>query len=322
MIRLTLAVPCFNEEDNVGAFYEAVKKTFDGVLSYEIVFVNDGSTDKTGERLRNIYDSHTANVTVVSFSRNFGKEAAVYAALQHSRGELVCIIDSDMQQSPDVALEMVRYLDEHEDCDCCAAYQEKRIEGRAISFFKDAFYSFADKLSDVKMRHSASDFRVFRRNVAEALLDMKEYHRFSKGMFSWVGFNTHYIPYTAENRLTGETKWSFSKLMKYAFTGIISFSTKPLRIPFYLGGLFTAAGLIWLIVMAVLSGINGLSDNYRMNIILSFIMLMSGPVLICVGILCEYISQVFIQVKGRPIYIERSCMTYSEENEEDKGTVL
>lgn len=322
MIKLTLAVPCFNEQDNVNAFYDAVKKTFDGVLSYEIVFVNDGSSDNTGERLKRIYDAHTANVTVVSFSRNFGKEAAVYAALRHSRGELVCIIDSDMQQSPDVALEMVRYLDEHEDCDCCAAYQEKRIEGRAMSFFKDAFYSFADKLSDVKMRRSASDFRVFRRNVADALMNMHEYHRFSKGMFSWVGFDTHYVPYTPDSRLAGETKWSFSKLMKYAFTGIISFSTKPLRIPFYLGGLFTAAGIVWLIVMAVLGGINGLSDNYRMNIILSFIMLMSGIILVCLGILCEYISQVFIQVKERPIYIERSCMTYnSEENEEDKGTV-
>lgn len=317
MIKLSLAVPCFNEQDNVGAFYEAVKRTFDGVLSYEIIFVNDGSSDKTAEQLKKIYDAHTANVTVVSFSRNFGKEAAICAALHHSRGELVCIIDADMQQSPDVALEMVRYLDEHPDCDCCAAYQEKRIEGRVISAFKDAFYSFADKLSDVKMRHSASDFRVFRQNVREALLSMGEYHRFSKGMFSWVGFDTHYLPYTPDSRLSGESKFSFSKLMKYAFTGIIAFSTKPLRIPFYLGGLFTAAGIVWLIVMAVLGGINGLSDNYRMNIILSFIMLMSGIILISMGVLCEYISQVFIQVKNRPIYIERSCMTYTEENEEN-----
>lgn len=314
MIKLSLAVPCFNEEDNVNAFYNAVNKTFGGVMSYEIVFVNDGSTDKTAERLREIYDMHSANVTVINFSRNFGKEAAIYAALQHSRGELVCIIDADMQQNPEAALEMARYLEDHEECDCVAAYQEKRIEGKVISFFKNCFYSFVDKICDVKMHRSASDFRVFRRNVAEALLSMKEYHRFSKGMFSWVGFNTYYYPYTADSRLSGESKFSFSKLMKYAFTGIISFSTKPLRIPFYLGGLFTAAGLVWLIVMAVLGGINGLSDNYRMNIIISFIMLMSGIILISLGILCEYISQAFIQVKDRPVYIERSCLTYDEED--------
>lgn len=318
MIKLSLAVPCFNEEDNVNAFYNAVKKTFGDVLSYEIVFVNDGSTDKTAERLRSIYNEHSANVTVINFSRNFGKEAAIYAALQHSRGQLVCIIDADMQQNPEVALEMVRYLEEHEDCDCVAAYQEKRIEGKVMSFFKNGFYSFVDRICDVKMHRSASDFRVFRRNVAEALLGMKEYHRFSKGMFSWVGFNTHYHPYTADSRLTGETKFSFSKLMRYAVSGIISFSTKPLRIPLYLGGLFTAAGLVWLIVMAVLGGINGLSDNYRMNIIISFIMLMSGIIMVSVGILCEYISQVFIQVKDRPVYIERSCMTYNEEDSDNE----
>ena len=318
MVKLSLAVPCYNEQDNVFAFYEAVSSAFENKIdSYEIVFVNDGSADETSSRLRELYSKHSDKVTVVNFSRNFGKEAAVFAALKHCKGELVTVIDADLQQRPEVVLEMVEYLDSHPDCDCVAAYQEKRREGGFMSFCKKSFYSVVNKICDTKFHPDASDFRTFRRPMADAIVDLHEYHRFSKGIFSWVGFDTHFIPYTAEERFSGETKWNFRKLLKYALDGIISFTTAPLKIPVYLGGLFTAAGLIWLIVMLIMSAVHGLTDNIRFAIIISVILDVSGLILLSLGIIGEYLSRIYIQGKERPIFIEKSCLERKESSDND-----
>ncbi len=307
MLKLSLAVPCFNEQDNVETFYNAVRTAFDGKFSYEMVFVDDGSSDETLLRLKALYDLGEEKVTVVSFSRNFGKEAAVCAALKHCRGELICIIDADMQQTPETVLEMVAYLDENPDCDCVAAYQDKRIESGFMTFCKSCFYSVINKVSETYFYPSASDFRTFRRPVLDAVLSMGEYRRFSKGIFSWVGFKTHFMPYTALERHSGKSKFSFKKLMKYALNGIISFTSAPLKLPLYLGGIFSVGAVIWLIIALAA----GAAD---ILVILAYITLMTGIVLIALGIAGEYISEIYIEGKKRPLYIEKTCLSYPEED--------
>ncbi len=313
MVKLSLAVPCYNEQDNVLMFYNTVKEAFDGKFSYEIIFVNDGSKDETEKRLEEIYEKKEENVKIVNFSRNFGKEAAVYAALLSSEGEYTCIIDADMQQRPETVLEMLSFLERNPDFDAAAAYQEKRIEGKILSLCKGAFYKIINGICETKFYPNASDFRVFRRNVLEAVLSLKETKRFSKGIFSWVGFKTHYLPYTASERNAGESKWNFSKLLKYAFGGIISYTVSPLRAIFPVGTFLTVGGLAWFIVMTVISAKNGLSDMYSLLLILSFITFMTGIILSAAGILGEYISRIFREDLNRPVYIEKSRFVCKKE---------
>ena len=225
-MRLSLVVPCYNEAENVAAFQEAVIGAFAGCgYDYEIVFVNDGSRDATLHNLKKLYAAQTCPVKVISFSRNFGKEAAIYAGMEHAEGEYISLIDADLQQRPEIVAQMVQILEDKPDCDVVAAYQDRRGEGKVLSFFKKSFYSVINHLSDVKLRSDASDFRTFRRSVRDSILDLAEYHRFSKGIFAWVGYNTEFIPYTACERHSGTTKWNFWKLLNYAIEGIVGFST-------------------------------------------------------------------------------------------------
>ena len=209
-MKLSLVVPCFNEENNVFPFYRAVEETFVPLgIEHEIIFVNDGSSDGTPEKLKALYRQAQSPVTVISFSRNFGKEAAMFAGLEHVKGDYVCLIDADLQQRPEVVAEMVRILDEEPDLDCVAAFQDQRSESAALRFFKDGFYKLINSVSTTRFTQGASDFRTFRRKVAESVISLGEYHRFSKGLLSWVGYNVRYIPYKAEERASGESKWSF-----------------------------------------------------------------------------------------------------------------
>ena len=235
-MKLSLVVPCYNEAENVAAFQEAVYTAFqDCLYDYEIVFVNDGSHDATLHNLKKLYRDQKCPVKVISFSRNFGKEAAIFAGMQHASGEYICLIDADLQQRPEIARQMVQILDEQPQYDVVAAYQDRRGEGKILSLFKKCFYSIINKLSDVTLRSDASDFRTFRRSVRDSIMELAEYHRFSKGIFAWVGYETCFIPYTACERLAGKTKWSFRKLLNYAIEGIIGFSTAPLRMSSCLG---------------------------------------------------------------------------------------
>ena len=197
-MKLSLVVPCYNEAENVAAFQDAAIQAFEDCgYDFEIVYVDDGSKDATMHNLRKLHAAQKCPVKVVSFSRNFGKEAGLYAGLQHASGEYICLIDADLQQRPEIARQMVEILDNQPEYDIVAAYQDRRGEGKALSFFKRSFYAIINKLSSVKLQPDASDFRTFRRSVAESILQLKEYHRFSKGIFAWVGFNTCFIPYTA-----------------------------------------------------------------------------------------------------------------------------
>ena len=247
-MKLSLVVPCYNESGSVHLFLDAVLADFDGCgYDYEVIFVNDGSRDNTLFQLKKLYAAHKCPTKVLSFSRNFGKEAAVYAGMREAVGEYVALIDADLQQRPSIVRNMVSILEEKPEIDVVAAYQDRRGEGKVLSFFKKSFYSLINKLSTVKLHPDASDFRCFRRCVAEDLLAMAEYHRFSKGLFAWVGYETHFIPYTAEARVAGTTKWSFRKLFNYAIDGIIGFSTAPLRMATYLGGFSAIAAVLYLL---------------------------------------------------------------------------
>ena len=312
-MKLSLVVPCYNEAENVAAFQDAVISAFAGCgYDYEIIFIDDGSKDATLHNLRKIYAEKKCPVTVVSFSRNFGKEAGIYAGLQHAKGDYVSVIDADLQQRPEIVRDMVKILDEQPEYDMVSAYQDRRGEGKVLSFFKKSFYAVINRLSDVQLQRDASDFRTFRRSVADSIIKLGEYHRFSKGIFAWVGYNTCYIPYTACERHAGTTKWSFKKLMNYAIEGIIGFSTKPLRLATYLGMLTALAAVIYTIIV-VLEKLVWQTTIPGYATIVVLILLLGGMQLFCIGIIGEYIGKIFEQSKDRPIYIAKEVLT--DENE-------
>ncbi len=294
---LSIVVPCYNEEGNVELFYEEVQKVFKGKkIKYEIVFVNDGSSDNTLDRLTNIVDQKKQNIKVINFSRNFGKEAAMYAGLKEAEGELVTIIDADLQQRPELILRMIDILNENEQFDSVAAFQEVRKEGKVLTFFKDTFYKVINSMSTVPFVQGASDFRTFRRKVVDSILELSEYHRFSKGIFSFVGYNTYYLPYEVEERNSGTSKWNFFKLFNYAIDGIVAFTTSPLRAPFYISIVTFLVGFIYFIV-ALFKGVS------EFKVILLVMLFLFSLLFMVVGVIGEYLSRTYIQVKQRPIYI-------------------
>ena len=312
-MKLSLIVPCYNEAENVSAFQEAVIGAFDGCgYDYEIVYVNDGSRDATLHNLKKLFHAQKCPVKVVSFSRNFGKESGLYAGLRYADGEYISLIDADLQQRPEIVRNMVDILDEQPECDVVAAYQDRRGEGKILSFFKKSFYAIINKLSKVTLQQDASDFRTFRRSVRDSLLELGEYHRFSKGIFAWVGYETVFIPYTACERNAGTTKWNFGKLFNYAIDGIIGFSTAPLRLATYLGGFSAFAALCYLLVVILQKLIWGIDvPGYATIIVL--ILFFGSAQLIGLGIIGEYVGRTFEQSKNRPIYIPKEILTYQDE---------
>lgn len=306
---LSLVIPCYNEQGNVVKFFEESEKFFaPSGIRYEYIFVNDGSTDRTGERLKELYNTHTErNISVIDFSRNFGKESAIYAGLQNASGKHICIIDADLQQSPTTALEMYRFIISNRDFDCVCAYQNVRSEGKMMSGMKSAFYKVMNTLTETEFKNGASDFRLFNTKVRDAILSLGEYHRFSKGIFSWVGFNVHYMEYRADERNSGETKWSFVKLLRYAISGIIAFSTAPLKLAIYLGSAATAFSVIYLIITVIRKITSHINvDGFTQLVIL--ITFFAGITLVILGIIGEYIAKIYQQVKNRPIYIAKDVM--------------
>ncbi len=309
-MKLSLVVPCYNEAENVSMFQEAVISAFDGCgYDFEIVYVDDGSKDATLHNLKKLHAAQKCPVKVISFSRNFGKEAGIYAGMEQADGEYISLIDADLQQRPEIVRDMVKILDEQPEYDVVAAYQDRRGEGKILSFFKKSFYAIINKLSNVKLRSDASDFRTFRRSVRDSIVELAEYHRFSKGIFAWVGYSTCFIPYTACERAAGETKWNFRKLMNYAIEGIIGYSTAPLRLATFLGCFTALAAIVYLIVTVLQKLIVGIDvPGYATIIVL--ILLLGSMQLLCIGIIGEYVGRTFEQSKNRPIYIAKEILTY------------
>ena len=309
-MKLSLVVPCYNEAENIKAFQDAAINTFtDSGYDFEIVFIDDGSTDATLHQLRVAFKEQRCPVKVVSFSRNFGKEAGIYAGMKYATGDYISIIDADLQQRPEIVKNMVKILDEEPQYDVVAAYQDRRNEGKILSFFKKCFYKLINNLSHTPLKSDASDFRTFRKSVAESIISMGEYHRFSKGIFAWVGYETCFIPYTACKRTAGTTKWSFRKLLNYAVDGIIGYSTTPLRIATFLGSFTAVAALIYLVIVVLQKLITGIDiPGYATVIVL--ILFLGSMQLFCIGIIGEYVGRTFEQSKNRPIYIAKEILDY------------
>ena len=306
-MKVSLVVPCYNEEKNVALFYKVTEEAFKNQpFRYEVVFVNDGSSDNTYAELKKLFEAYSNRVSVINFSRNFGKEAAILAGIKRASGDYIALVDADLQQRPEIVADMVGYLEEHKEYDVVAAYQEHRIEGKLMSGVKKMFYTLINKVCDIEFYAGASDFRTFRRTVAQALINMPEYHRFSKGLFSWIGFNTHYMPYVAEERNAGETKWSVKKLIKYALEGFISFSTMPLRFATYLGVLVSVCAVVYMIFTIVKTLVFGEAvQGYPtiVTLVLFFIL----------GVIGEYLARIYVQGKGRPVYIEKEFLHKDDE---------
>lgn len=305
-MKVSLVVPCYNEEGNVREFVGQARTILSG-MEYELIFINDGSKDHTMQELRSIFEENPEGIKIINFSRNFGKEAGIYAGLQHAEGEYVVIIDADLQQPIEVAREMVEFLEENPEYDGVAAYQEQRKEGKAITWFKTRFYHIINRLCDVELYANASDFRCMRRNMADAILDMSEYHRFSKGIFAWVGFDVFYRPYQVRERNAGTTSWSFWKLVKYAIEGMVSFSTKPLKLATSLGLTVSALSIVYMIIVIIKKIAFG-EPVLGYPTIVVLILLLGGIQLTVLGIIGEYLARVHIEVKNRPIYVAKEIL--------------
>ncbi|MBR5515609.1 MAG: glycosyltransferase family 2 protein [Clostridia bacterium] len=311
-MKISLIVPCYNEENNIEPFYNESEKVFcKSGYELEYVFVNDGSCDLTAKNLKKLCNENNSNFRIISFARNFGKEAAIYAGLSYASGDYICIIDADLQQRPEYALQMANILDKEPDIDCVGAYPEKRKEFFVKALFKNVFYKLINLVSETPFKHGVSDFRMFRTNVKDAILQMKEYHRFSKGIFAWVGFENKYIPYKVMERKSGKTKWSFIKLCKYAINGITDYSAKPLYLSSVLGGLFATGGFAYYIVALV---IFLMKKGYSPNaLICATVFFVGGVVLGCIGITGAYLVKMYFQVKQRPIYITKEIIEKEKE---------
>lgn len=311
-MKLSIVIPCYNEENNVELIYNEIKNNFKKIKDYEIIFINDGSKDNTIGNLKHINKKAHENIKIINFSRNFGKEAAMYAGLKESRGEYVSIIDADMQQDPKLVLEMVEFLDKHQDYDSVATFQQERKEGKVLTFFKDCFYKIINKMSETAFIQGASDFRTFRRTMVDSILSLGEYYRFSKGIFSWVGYNTYYMPYEVKERATGKTTWSFWKLFKYAIEGIVSFSTAPLRLATFIGLVSSFVSIIYLLVVIIQKIFFSIAvPGYATIVVL--ILLIGGLQLFSLGLLGEYVARTYVETKRRPIYIAKEIITNSKD---------
>jgi len=302
---LSFIVPCYNEELCLEAFHTAATEAFAsaGITSYELLFIDDGSSDGTLRVIKGLA-ARDPHISFVSFSRNFGKESAIFAGLEHASGDTLCIIDADLQQLPSTALDMYRYLLDHPEYDVVAAYQQERHENRFMRFCKRRFYRMFNHSGEMEIPLDMSDFRVFRRSVAVALQSLPETMRFSKGLFAWVGFNTYAYPYVASERTAGSSKWSFRKLMAYALDGIISFSTMPLRFAIYIGVLMALIALVYLIYNLIEVLVRGIITPGFPTLI-CVVLLLGGLILSVLGIIGEYIARIYLEGKHRPIYLAR-----------------
>ena len=302
MKKISLVVPCYNEEEVIKIFYneiQKIKKDFDNVC-FEIIFVNDGSKDKTLELMREL--SNNDDVRYVSFSRNFGKEAAMYAGLETSTGDYVAIMDADLQDPPALLKEMYEILESGEYDSVATRRVTRKGEPVIRSFFARLYYKIINKISKTEIVDGARDFRLMTRQMVNAVLEVKEYNRFSKGIFSWVGFRTKWLEYENVERAAGETKWSFWKLFLYSLDSIVAFSTVPLSIASVMGILFCFVAFLIIIFIIVRTLIYGdpTSGWPSMVCIMFFI---GGVQLLCIGVIGQYLSKAYLEVKKRPIYI-------------------
>ena len=303
MKKITVIVPCYNEEEALHYYYEEMSRvmTLMNQYDFELLFINDGSKDNTLQVIKQLADNDE-RVRYVSFSRNFGKEAAMYAGFENSTGDYVCLMDADLQDPPKLLPEMVKAIEE-EGYDSVATRRVTRQGEPPIrSFFARMFYKMMNNLSDTELMDGARDYRLMTRQFVNSLLDMKEYNRFSKGLFGWVGYKTKWIEFENVERIAGETKWSFWKLFIYAVDGIVAFSTAPLAIASVIGMLMLFVAFFFIIFIVVRTLMFG-DPVAGWPSLVCIITLIGGIQIFCVGILGQYLSKVYLETKNRPIYI-------------------
>ena len=298
----TCVVPCFNEEDAIEFFYDEMCKVMEKErIEFQLLFVDDGSRDHTMERLKGLKEKDT-RVGYLSFSRNFGKEAALYAGLEHAEGDYVVTMDVDLQDPPCLIPEMIRFIEE-EDYDSVATRRVSRKGEPVIrSFFARKFYHIMNRISDADIIDGARDFRMMKRSVVDAVLSIKEYNRFTKGIFGWVGFKTKWLEFENVERVAGETKWSFWKLFKYAMEGMIAFSTVPLTIVSIVGVIVCMASFLYFIYVLIRAAMvgNPVAGWPSLACLITFF---SGIQLMGIGLVGLYLSKTYLETKKRPIYI-------------------
>ncbi len=301
---LSIIVPCYNEEESVPLFYaETIKQEaffHEKGVEFEFVFVNDGSRDKTVEQIRKLHEKDE-RVHLVSFSRNFGKEAAIVAGFEKAKGDVVVLMDADLQDPPALLPEMYQNIESGYDS-VATRRVDRKGEPPIRSWFARRFYGLMRKISKTDIVDGARDYRMMTRQVVDAILSMREYNRFSKGIFGWVGFNTKWLEYENIQRAAGETKWSFWKLFLYSLDGIMAFSTVPLSIASFLGIIFCViafAFLIFIFVRALAFG----DDVAGWPSTICVITLLGGLQLLCLGIMGQYLSKLYLEVKDRPKYL-------------------
>jgi len=301
MEKISIIVPCYNEEKAINYFYEEVKKVIKQMkIDLELIFVNDGSKDNTLKIIKDL--TKDKKVKYISFSRNFGKEAAMWAGLNNATGDYITIMDCDLQDPPELLPEMLSLI-KNENYDIVGTRRVTRKGEPPIrSFFARAFYKLINKMSKVEMVDGARDFRLMTRQVVNSILELKEYNRYSKGLFSFVGFNTKWLEYENRQRVAGETKWSFWKLFIYAIEGIVAFTTIPLTISVIIGLLFCLIAFIMIGVIIIKTLIFG-DPTSGWPSLACIIFMVSGIQLLCIGVIGEYISKMYLEVKNRPIYI-------------------
>lgn len=299
-------VPCFNEEEVIPIYYremQKVRKQEEGKIDFEIIFIDDGSKDKTLEVIKKLNEQDDS-VHYVSFSRNFGKEAALYAGLEHAKGEYVVTMDVDLQDPPYLIPEMIRCIEEEGYDSVATRRVTRKGEPPIRSFFARRFYSLINKISDADIVDGARDFRMMKRNMVDAILSMPEYNRFTKGIFGWVGFNTKWLEFQNVERAAGETKWSFWKLFRYALEGIIAFSTVPLTIVSLIGVIVCVIAFLFLLFVLIRAAAFGdpVAGWPSLVCIVSFL---SGIQLLGIGVVGMYLSKTYLETKKRPIYIKK-----------------
>lgn len=301
---ISIIVPCYNEEETVEKFFSAFMEETQPMrdkVSFELIFINDGSHDDTLNEIKKL-KSKSSEVHYISFSRNFGKEAAMYAGLQKSTGDFVSIMDADLQDPPSMLIQMYDIVKDGE-YDCAATRRSDR-HGEPIikSFFSKKFYSVINSLSETEFVDGARDFRLMSRRMVNSILKLSEYNRFSKGLFSWVGYKTKWLSYENTERVAGSTKWSFYKLLLYSFDGIVAFSTKPLAVSSLFGMLCILTALLLIVTVIIKTLIWG-DPVAGYPSLVCIILLIAGLILFSIGIMGQYISKIYLEVKNRPLYI-------------------
>lgn len=299
-------VPCFNEEEVIPLYYEEmqkVRKQEEGKIDFEIIFIDDGSKDKTLEVIKKLSEQDEC-IHYVSFSRNFGKEAAMYAGFEHANGEYVVTMDVDLQDPPHLIPEMIRSIEEEGYDSVATRRVTRKGEPPIRSFFARRFYGLINKISDADIVDGARDFRMMKRDMVNAILSMPEYNRFTKGIFGWVGFKTKWIEFENVERAAGETKWSFWKLFRYALEGIIAFSTVPLTIVSLIGVIVCIIAFLFMLFVVIRATIFGdpVAGWPSLICVISFL---SGIQLLGIGVVGMYLSKTYLETKKRPIYIKK-----------------